>query len=89
MIDTISEDESPTEENHTTDWRTPYFEYLRNGQVRGENITDKKQLQWANKCKRFVLNGGTLIRLLPNGETRICVTRSRRGKLIAATHNAK
>jgi hypothetical protein len=30
-----------------------------------------------------------LIRLLPNGDTRICVTRSRGGKFIAATHNAK
>ena len=62
---------------------------MRNGQVLGENITDEKQLQWANKCKRFVLDNGTLIRLLPNGETRICVTRSRGGKLVAATHNAK
>jgi hypothetical protein len=33
------------EKNHATDWKTPYFEYLRNGQVRGRNITNEKQLQ--------------------------------------------
>jgi hypothetical protein len=42
ILDLVTEDESTTEENHATDWRTPYFEYLRNGQVRGENITNKK-----------------------------------------------
>jgi hypothetical protein len=83
------EDKLTTEENHAMDWRTSYFDYLRNGQVRGKNITNEKQLQWANKYKRFILNGGTLIRLLPNGDTRICVTRSRGGKFIAATYNAK
>ena len=89
ILDSASEDESTTEENHATDWRTPYFEYMRNWQVCGETITNEKQLQWANKCKRFILDEGTLIRLLPNGDTRICITRSRWGKLIAATHNGK
>ena len=89
VLDSVSEEESIIEKNHTTYWKTPYFEYLRNGQVLGENIMNEKQLQCANKCKRFVLNGRTLIRLLPNGDTRICVTRSRGGKLIAATHNGK
>jgi hypothetical protein len=89
ILDSVTEEESTTDDNHATDWRTPYFEYLKNRQVRGENITNEKQLQWTNKCKRFILDGGTLIRLLPNGDTRICVTRSRGGKLIAATYNAK
>jgi hypothetical protein len=62
---------------------------LRNAQVPEENTTNRKELQWKNKCKRFVLNGGTLIRLLPTGDTQICVTRSPGGKLIASTHNAK
>ena len=62
---------------------------MRNRQVRGENVTNEKQLQWAKKCKRFVLYRGTLINLLPNGDTQICVTRSRGAKLIAATHNGK
>ena len=89
VLDAVSEDESTTEENNATYWRIPYFEYLRNRQVLGENITDEKELQWVNKCKRFDLNKRTLIRLLSNGETRICVTRSRGGNLVAATHNAK
>jgi hypothetical protein len=89
ILDSVTENESTKEENHATDWRTPYFEYLRNRQVHGKNITNEKQLQWANKCKRFVLNGGTLLRLLPNEDTRICVTGSRGAKLIAATHNEK
>ena len=42
VLDAVSEDESTTEENNATDWRTSYFEYLRNGQVLGENITDGK-----------------------------------------------
>jgi hypothetical protein len=89
VIVSVSEDKSTTEINHATDLRTSYFEYLRNGQVRRENITNEKQLQWANKCKRFFLNGETLIKLIPNGDTRICITQSQGGMLIVATHNGK
>jgi hypothetical protein len=30
ILDSNTNEESTTEENQTTDWRTPYFEYLRN-----------------------------------------------------------
>lgn len=52
-------------------------------------ITNEKKNPWANKCKRFILDRGTLIKLLHHENTQIYVTQRWGGKLITATHKGR